>query len=675
MGPAPAPRSPQPQRAQSPRQPVRVPQSGTVSARSGISRLQRDVGNRGMHRLLQSGAIQAKLTVGPADDHYEREADRVADEVMRMPDPSRDVVQRAPVQIQRMCPECEEELHRQPIVVRRASTLQRKCPACEKAAHRQDEQGGSTVQRSEVDADEGDAEASPELESYLAASQGAGQTLSASARAFFEPRFGQDFGHVRVHTDARAAAASNGISARAFTIGSNIYFGHGQYRPGSDSGDRLLGHELTHVVQQGGAVRAVRRASRVQRQPSLSRAEEVRLSFTSPGEMTGSVTPPKISLYNFAIEQATLKETHRDAIDTIGTVLKRFAGSRLYIAAYGHTDSSGDETEINVPLSRKRAMTVRQALQDASGLAVDPSWFGEGRPEATNDTVGGRSRNRRVDIYLVPVGGKIEDKKKKKKKKNGGGGGNGNGGGGGDGNGDGDGDGDGWSLPAPCQGLLGVLICGVIACALAPEICLFCMANPRACFGGPTPPKPPKRPKGKQPRPCVVSFKPPPNKKAVGGPTPWGETLMAAFEVNILFKNDDTGCTCARGEYKQEIFGVAKRDHGTGVMQLVNPPGVDTWLYTEDRDDAGLRYGIRSERLLNEDGDAFTDLADQPDRPAGCKYHGSDLPGIRNGVPGERMHMRFKFRGAPVDRDDRSQLLEPWAEWVVEGDYIVPHTA
>ena len=127
---------------------------------SAVSRLQRDVGNRGLHRLLQTGVIQAKLTVGPADDEYEREADRVADEVMRMPDPSGDVVQRAPVQIERMCPECEDELQRQPIVVRRASTLvQRKCPACEKAAHRPEEHAGATMQRSELDSEESDAEA------------------------------------------------------------------------------------------------------------------------------------------------------------------------------------------------------------------------------------------------------------------------------------------------------------------------------------------------------------------------------------------------------------------------------------------------------------------------------------------------------------------------------------
>jgi hypothetical protein len=86
----------------------RIPPEG-VLARPSVSRLQQMVGNRAIHRLLRSSGIQPQLTVGPADDEYEREADRVADEVMRMSDPSTAAVQRAPLSIQRMCPECEEE--------------------------------------------------------------------------------------------------------------------------------------------------------------------------------------------------------------------------------------------------------------------------------------------------------------------------------------------------------------------------------------------------------------------------------------------------------------------------------------------------------------------------------------------------------------------------------------
>ena len=72
----------------------------------------------------------------------------------------------------------------------------------------------------------------------------------SGARATFEPRFGRDFSRVRVHTDARAAAAAAAIEARAFTVGRHIVFGAGEFAPDRPEGTRLLAHELTHVVQQ-----------------------------------------------------------------------------------------------------------------------------------------------------------------------------------------------------------------------------------------------------------------------------------------------------------------------------------------------------------------------------------------------------------------------------------------
>jgi hypothetical protein len=80
---------------------------------------------------------------------------------------------------------------------------------------------------------------------------GPGQPLDPATRSFFEPRFAQNFGHVRVHTDARSAQSAKALSALAYTRGSNIVFGAGQYSPASPAGQRLLAHELTHVVQQG----------------------------------------------------------------------------------------------------------------------------------------------------------------------------------------------------------------------------------------------------------------------------------------------------------------------------------------------------------------------------------------------------------------------------------------
>ncbi len=80
-----------------------------------------------------------------------------------------------------------------------------------------------------------------------------GAPLDQAARAFFEPRFGHDFSQVRVHTDTRAAESAQAVNAQAYTVGGDIVFGAGQYSPRSESGRHLLGHELTHVVQQAGA--------------------------------------------------------------------------------------------------------------------------------------------------------------------------------------------------------------------------------------------------------------------------------------------------------------------------------------------------------------------------------------------------------------------------------------
>jgi hypothetical protein len=77
--------------------------------------------------------------------------------------------------------------------------------------------------------------------------------LPRAERAFFESRLGQDFSRVRLHTDDGAAAAAAGLRAKAFTVGNDIAFAAGRYRPETPAGRRLLAHELVHVAQQGRA--------------------------------------------------------------------------------------------------------------------------------------------------------------------------------------------------------------------------------------------------------------------------------------------------------------------------------------------------------------------------------------------------------------------------------------
>lgn len=96
-----------------------------------------------------------------------------------------------------------------------------------------------------------------------------GQPLEAKTRAFMEPRFGQDFSKVRIHTGSRAAESALAVQARAYTVGKDIVFGAAQYAPGTAPGNKLLAHELTHVVQQGGMQTNSSSALRVGRPDSL----------------------------------------------------------------------------------------------------------------------------------------------------------------------------------------------------------------------------------------------------------------------------------------------------------------------------------------------------------------------------------------------------------------------
>lgn len=82
---------------------------------------------------------------------------------------------------------------------------------------------------------------------------GGGRPLSGEERGFFEPRLGRDLSSIRLHTDGQAASSADSLNARAFTYGHNVVLNQGEYTPGSDSGRRLLAHELTHAVQQGAA--------------------------------------------------------------------------------------------------------------------------------------------------------------------------------------------------------------------------------------------------------------------------------------------------------------------------------------------------------------------------------------------------------------------------------------
>jgi hypothetical protein len=93
----------------------------------------------------------------------------------------------------------------------------------------------------------------PDIQAAIGAARGAGRPLDRSSATSLSEAYGDSFDDVRVHADHRSDALAGAVAARAFTVGRDIFFAAGEYRPGTPSGDQLLAHEAAHVVQQRGA--------------------------------------------------------------------------------------------------------------------------------------------------------------------------------------------------------------------------------------------------------------------------------------------------------------------------------------------------------------------------------------------------------------------------------------
>lgn len=186
--------------------------------------------------------VRPALCVGRTDDAAEVEADAVADIVMSMP--ARDSASAGAMPATGAAP-----------------TIRRACGCSSGTAHRQAaEPEDDELYRSSTHGTASGATVTAPVESRIASSRGGGSSLPHDQRSFFEPRFGTELSDVRLHKGAEAAQLAASIDARAFTVGSDIFFGAGEYEPGTDAGRLLLAHEITHTQQHGREVGTVRRA-------------------------------------------------------------------------------------------------------------------------------------------------------------------------------------------------------------------------------------------------------------------------------------------------------------------------------------------------------------------------------------------------------------------------------
>ncbi|MDH3974187.1 MAG: DUF4157 domain-containing protein [Deltaproteobacteria bacterium] len=188
--------------------------------------------------------IQRKLKIGPANDVYEQEADRVAEQVMRMPE-SR--IQRKACSSYNENKE-GEQIQGRPVFGGTATLVQRQLK----------EKGDVLQPKEATGRTRGVAGDAQRNINHLR--RGSGKPLSESERSFFEPRFGADFSRVRIHNNKGAANAAKSISARALTFGHHVAFGAGEYAPGTSAGRKLLAHELTHTLQQSEGSERIQRA-------------------------------------------------------------------------------------------------------------------------------------------------------------------------------------------------------------------------------------------------------------------------------------------------------------------------------------------------------------------------------------------------------------------------------
>jgi hypothetical protein len=432
--------------------------------------------------------------------------------------------------------------------------------------------------------------------------------------------------------------------------------------------------------------------------------------------VSASLEPFKITLSNFAINRAELKEKHRAALDELGRLMRQGSPAGFIVLALGHTDSTGNPG-INDPLSRRRAAAVKKILEKKSRVPIETSGLGETQPQADNTSIAGRSDNRRVEIHFLYTGptdapepestGDVvnpptptitvdppptvtppptvdgpppvkdgpptidqpppsadinkttppEEKDEQFCE----------------------------SYPILCTALIGaaelgaleigadLLIAGLLGAGL--------WAGLKRLWPERRGPQPPQQPT--PPHPCAIfvnlanstSTSPPgPNIPA----TLLGSKFMATFPMTIVFLDDPSqGCECALGEYHQEVKGYFEDVDVSGNVTRPPHPILNGPLDANNFGEDGAPYmgmgsispyGHRDWPPRNTFNDQFL-----PDRQIGCTYKGDDNPGSPIGGPGAIVRIHLEFRGVAVDRRTRTPIPgQPWYYWTVIDSYQTP---
>lgn len=363
-----------------------------IQRQSAVQALQRTRGNGFVQRL----AIQAKLKVGPAGDRYERQADHVADQVMRMTEPAN------PVQRH------EDAIQAEPLASSITPLVQRVSsfitPLVQRQGEEEEIQTKPLIQRQGEEEEiqtksataAGGFEAGSAFESRLSAARGGGRPLTDGVRGQMEAGFGADFSGVRIHTGSESAELNRAVSAQAFTHGKDIYLGADRYDPGTMPDKRLLAHELTHVVQQTGTGSVRRQSNAAQAKPSgvLQRV----LAF-KPGDLEGELTfKAKAAGFfgkksTWAQIQQTLKAYWADPKHPIALLMKLDNLADQWLARHGSS------TEPNDQLKKQSLTNLKAQIQVEYGSISGPK-----APTAvTTPPAGGMTKPAKPPVPTMPL--------------------------------------------------------------------------------------------------------------------------------------------------------------------------------------------------------------------------------------------------------------------------------
>ena len=341
-------------------------------------------------------ALQRQLNVGAVNDPLEKEADAVADRVMRNPkdcyldppvSPFRPFGQRKPdgERIARQVPDEQEQDTAQlkpdaPEISRideDAKGTLGYTHAFEKSDDEED-MGTTTSMYMQREANGTGAEGGPvppELQQRIEGVRNSGgEKLPDAEREFFESRMGRDFGEVRIHTGSDAAQVSRDVNAKAFTIGRDVVFGEGEYKPGTPEGRRLMAHELTHTVQQGATGTLQRFKNFIQRQvqrqqdPSQSNQSQIpKLSDQQKKKMTATVLaeayPGQEDVIRWVYYNRMLTDGFEKALRASNAYRKDGIWYRIWMIALGDAEFSRKYGRL--PYPNHPGTTISKYMQGA----------------------------------------------------------------------------------------------------------------------------------------------------------------------------------------------------------------------------------------------------------------------------------------------------------------------